>query len=69
MQVSALALGTMNFGNPTSKKESMQIIDAAIDKISDYRYGEKDSVKMPKQRIRNTNRNLERPVKGETHGG
>ena len=31
LQVSALALGTMNFGNPTSKKESMQIIDAAID--------------------------------------
>jgi aryl-alcohol dehydrogenase-like predicted oxidoreductase len=31
LQVSALALGTMNFGNPTAKKETVQIIDVAID--------------------------------------
>lgn len=31
LQVSVLALGTMNFGKPTAKKESLRIIDAAID--------------------------------------
>ena len=31
LQVSALALGTMNFGNPTDKMESLRIIDAAIE--------------------------------------
>lgn len=29
--ISELVLGTMNFGNPTPKKESLDIIDAAID--------------------------------------
>ena len=31
LQVSALALGTMNFGHPTGKKAALQMIDAAID--------------------------------------
>ena len=31
LQVSTLALGTMNFGHPTGKREALQIIDAAID--------------------------------------
>jgi aryl-alcohol dehydrogenase-like predicted oxidoreductase len=31
LQVSVLALGTMNFGRPTDKAESIRILDAAID--------------------------------------
>ena len=31
LQISALALGTMNFGNPTEKGEAFRIIDTAID--------------------------------------
>jgi aryl-alcohol dehydrogenase-like predicted oxidoreductase len=31
LQVSALMLGTMNFGNPTAKAEALRIVDAALD--------------------------------------
>ena len=31
LKISKLALGTMNFGNPTDKAESLKIIDAALD--------------------------------------
>jgi aryl-alcohol dehydrogenase-like predicted oxidoreductase len=31
LQVSSLVLGTMNFGNPTEKQESIRIIDVAVD--------------------------------------
>ena len=31
LKISSLVLGTMNFGNPTTKEESIQIIDRAIE--------------------------------------
>jgi aryl-alcohol dehydrogenase-like predicted oxidoreductase len=31
LKISSLVLGTMNFGNPTSKEESIQIIDRAFE--------------------------------------
>ena len=31
LQVSAVALGTMNFGRPTEKEEAYRIVDAAVD--------------------------------------
>ena len=31
LKISSLVLGTMNFGNPTSKEESIQIINRAIE--------------------------------------
>lgn len=31
LQVSALVLGTMNFGQPTAKEEAIRIVDTAID--------------------------------------